>query len=77
MPKKRFCPGFFSNEDIQKLTEAQSKGELVPSLSQRCAKCGQRVPAENKAGRWVPRTHSPVQESAYRSGKSGEYKRLR
>jgi hypothetical protein len=68
----RLCPGYFSDEVIQILREAHLKGEWVPSLSQPCAKCGRRVPAENKAGQWVPQTHYSPQP--YKSGKSG-YKR--
>jgi hypothetical protein len=69
---KAVCPGYFSEEVIQILREAHLKGEWVPSLSQPCAKCGRRVPAENKAGQWIPQTHYPPQP--YRSGKAG-YKR--
>ena len=71
MPKK-LCRGYFSDEAVQALRESQLKGELIPLLSQRCAKCGRKVVAKNKAGQWVPETHFPLsQKSSNRSGKSG------
>jgi hypothetical protein len=65
----RLCPGYFTEKVIDVLR--QDNG--IAYLSQPCAKCGKHVVAINKAGQWIPETHSPPIK--YKSGKSGGYKR--
>jgi hypothetical protein len=52
---------------------------LGPLLSQSCAKCGQKVVAENKSGEWLPKNHYSSRSGkllrGYNSGKRGGYKR--
>ena len=53
----RLCSGYFSDEVIDIL---RKDTDGIAYLSQPCAKCGRKVVAKNKAGKWVPESHDPL-----------------
>ena len=66
----RLCPGYFSNEVIDIL---RKDADGIAFLVQPCAKCGTKVTARNKAGKWIPDSH--YAPTARRSYKGSGHKR--